>query len=148
MDGSALLDRYRQASDDTRRMVDRLLQDEDDDLAWTSQLGPVYRQADVAVLLRKSKQAVSQDRRLLRLEMRSGTIGYPVFQFDGRAQVPGVAEVVEILTPAVATSWTVASWLTSPLAPLEDRRPIDVLRSRGEREVAAAARSFAAALQR
>jgi hypothetical protein len=107
----------------TRRLVNRLLDQDADDQAWADQVGPVYRQGDVAGLLGKSKQAVSGDRRLLRLELRSGTTGYPAFQFDGRQQTPGLGAIVEPLLPVVETSWTIASWLTSPQPDLGDDRP-------------------------
>lgn len=146
MDTSDVIDRYRAASVETRRLVDVLLQQDRDDRAWTDQLGPAYRQADVARLLGKSKQAVSADERLLRLELRAGTVGYPVFQFDGRRLLPGLGDIVRILSPVVETPWTIASWLTSPQAALDGQRPVDVLRRGGVAEVAAEARRFAAGL--
>lgn len=137
----------REASPETRHQIETLLRQEADDRAWAGQLGPAYRQADVARLLGKSKQAVSADRGLLRLEMRSGEIGYPVFQFDGRRQLGGVRNVVRTLSPAVTDAWTTASWLTSPQPELDDRTPLDALRA-GERDpVLALAGGFAAALR-
>lgn len=129
MDATQVQERYEAASPQMRQMIDRLLQQDADDLAWAEQIGPVFRQSDVALLLGKSKQAVSADDGLLRLEMRSGTVGYPAFQFDGRTLVAGVRDVVRILTPAVATPWTAASWLTSPHAGLDGVGPIDALRA-------------------
>lgn len=148
MDGTTLVGLYSQASSDVRILVDRLLQAEEDDGAWARQLGPAYRQADVARLLGKTVSAVSQDRRLLKLPMRSGAVGYPAFQFDGRVLVPGVAEVVKALMPAVETPWTVASWLTSPRSGLGGRRPIDALRQGQVDDVLAAARDDTTALLR
>lgn len=69
------------------------------------------------------------------LEMRDGTIAYPVFQFDARRPLPGVGEVVRALAASVATSWTTASWLTSPNADLGGRRPVDALREDGDVDV-------------
>jgi hypothetical protein len=126
-----------------RRLVNRLLDQDADDQAWADQVGPVYRQGDVAGLLGKSKQAVSGDRRLLRLELRSGTIGYPAFQFDGRQQTPGLGAIVEPLLPVVQTSWTIASWLTSPQPDLGYDRPLGLLRSGRAVDAYAAARRFA-----
>lgn len=143
MNPSLLVERYRDASDDTRRQVDRLLTQDADDRAWAEQLGPVYRQGDVAALLGKSKQAVSADRGLLRLELRSGRIGYPIFQFDGRRVLPGIREIVGILAPAVETPWTIASWLASPQPSWQSRRPLDLLRAGAVDEVLAAARRMA-----
>ncbi|MBW3576871.1 MAG: DUF2384 domain-containing protein [Actinobacteria bacterium] len=142
----ALLQRYQDASEETRRQVDRLLAQDADDRAWAEQLGPVYRQRDVADLLGKSKQAVSADQGLLKLELRSGQVGYPVFQFDGRRVLPGVREVVETLTPSVATSWTIASWLSSPQPSWDGARPLDQLRAGRIEEVLAASRRVARTL--
>lgn len=126
--GSAIAQRYADATAETRRLVDRLLSQDVDDRAWTAQLGPAYRQSDAALLLGKSKQAVSADAGLLKLEMRNGALGYPAFQFDGRRQQAGVREVVTVLSSVVATPWTIASWLTSANAELDGIRPIDALR--------------------
>lgn len=146
MPNSQVAERYEAASEDTRRQIDRLLQQDADDQAWAEQLGPAYRQRDVADLLDKTPQAVSQDRRLLKLTMRSGTPGYPVFQFDGRTILDGISQVIVQLSPAVATPWTIASWLTSPQPTLDDQRPVDLLRDRQIDPVVTAARRFAAAL--
>lgn len=141
-----IAERYAKASEETRRMVDRLLAQDADDRAWIAQLGPVYRQTDVARLLGKSKQAVSADTGLLRLDMRNGAIGYPAFQFDGRRQQTGVSEIVNTLAPVVATSWTIASWLTSAQADFDGIRPIDALRDGRVEEVVALARRVARVL--
>ena len=81
-----------------------------------------------------------QIERLLRLEMRDGEIGYPVFQFDGRRKLPGIPEVIDILGPVVASPWTIASWLKSPAADLEDRAPVKALRDGNIEPVTASAR--------
>lgn len=146
MRAQAVATRYASASTETRHLIDRLLEQDADDRAWAEQLGPVYRQSDVARLLGKSKQAVSADKRLLRLEMRNGEVGYPAFQFDGRRQLPGVADVVAVLGPVVATSWTIASWLASPQPRLDGTRPLDLLAGGQVDAVVSAARGFAAAL--
>lgn len=123
----------REASLETRYQIECLLRQEADDEAWAEQLGPVYRQGDVARLLDKSRQAVSADRGLLRLEMRNGEIGYPVFQFDGRRQLPGIREIVRCFEPVVTSAWTTASWLTTPAPELDHLTPLGALRD-GERE--------------
>lgn len=144
---SASLERMiRAASPETRHQIECLLRQEADDQAWTEQLGPAYRQGDVARLMGKSRQAVSADRRLLRLEMRNGEIGYPVFQFDGRRQIPGIRDVVSTLGAAVASPWTIAAWLTSPSPELDDQTPLAALRAGETERVAALAGRFAAAL--
>jgi hypothetical protein len=144
MKPAAVAQRYAEAAPETREQIDRLLAQDADDAAWTEQLGHVYRQSDVAMLLGKSKQAVSADRGLLKLAMRSGDVGYPVFQFDGRRVLPGVREVVMALAPAVATPWTIASWLTSPHEDLHGGwTPLEGLRKECVDEVLALARRTA-----
>jgi hypothetical protein len=60
---------------------------------------------------------------------------YPLFQFaEDRTSVPGLADVLATLAPAVHTPWTTASWLTSPHRRLQGQRPID---QRRRSEVAA-----------
>ena len=81
------------------------------------------------------------------MQMRSGVIGYPVLQFDGQRQLTGVGEVVETLTPVVASEWTIASWLTSEQPALDGKLPIDCLRKGQVEPVIAAARHMAAALE-
>lgn len=146
MDATAVAQSYASASEDTRHLVDRLLTQDDDDRAWAAQLGPAYRQGDVARLLGKSKQAVSSDRRLLKLEMRNGEVGYPAFQFDGRRQLPGIRDVIAVLDSAVATAWTTASWLTSPTAALDGQTPAQALRRGAADPVLALARRTARAM--
>jgi hypothetical protein len=146
MSAAIIAAQYANASTDTRRLVDRLLQQDADDQAWAEQIGPAYRQRDVALLLGKSKQAVSEDRRLLRLEMRSGAIGYPAFQFDGRRVLAGLGDIVVLLGPSVETPWTIGSWLTSPQPALGGARPIDRLRAGEIDTVMSAARHLSAAL--
>lgn len=146
MKAAVLADSYQHASAETQRMVDRLLRQDADDQAWAEQIGPAYRQADVAALLGKTKQAVSIDHRLLRLPMRSGAIGYPACQFDGKRLLPGVSDVVAALSAVVETPWTIASWLTSPHRALEGARPLDALRAGAVDEVVAMAEQTAAAL--
>lgn len=145
---SVLLKRYEQASPEVQRQVDLLLRQAEDDRMWAEQLGPVYSQVQVAELLGKSKQAVSADKGLLRLEMRNGTVGYPVFQFQGDRLVSGLRQVVLELSPVVATSWTIASWLTSPSADLGGRTPLEVLRRGDVNVVVPVARRVAAAWSR
>lgn len=122
----ALTERYDQASPEVQRLVDELLDQDRSDQAWAAQVGPALTQPGTARLLGKSEQAVSKDRRLLRVRTRSGRIVYPVAQFAGRAQLPGVGDVVvalgEVLEPL-----TVASWLTAANDALDGRRPVDAL---------------------
>jgi hypothetical protein len=145
---ATLLERYQQAPADVRRQVDLLLRQAEDDQAWTDQLGPVYTQGQVAELLGKTKQAVSTDKGLLRLDMRDGRIGYPIFQFEGDRILPGIQDVVRALAPVAATSWTVASWLTSPSSDLGGETPLERLRRGDVPEVTVVADRLAVAWAR
>jgi hypothetical protein len=145
---STLFERYQQAPADVRRQVDLLLRQAEDDQAWTDQLGSVYTQGQVAELLGKSKQAVSTDKGLLRLEMRDGRIGYPILQFEGDRILPGIQDVVRALAPVAATSWTVASWLTSPSSDLGGETPLERLRRGDVPEVTVVADRLAVAWAR
>ncbi len=98
------------------------------DRAWAAQVGPALSQGDAARLLGKSEQAVSKDRALLRVKLRSGRVVYPLCQFSGRAVVGGVAEVVHELRDSLEPL-TVCSWLTARNRQLQGRRPIDSLRA-------------------
>lgn len=113
------------------------------DAAWGAQIGPVLAQRDAARLLATTEQAVSKDRRLLRLRNRDGRPVYPVVQFDGRSRLDGVAEVVATLSPTLQPL-TVAAWLTAPNRSLGRRRPVDLLRDGDRDAVLALARRLAA----
>jgi hypothetical protein len=112
--------------------------------AWGAQVGPALTQGDTARLLRKSVQAVSKDRGLLRVVNSDGRPVYPLIQFDGRRQVPGLAAVIRTLA-AVMEPLAIAGWLTTRNAGL-GARPIDALRagSDGAAAVRAAAARIAA----
>jgi hypothetical protein len=110
--------------------------------SWVEQVGPSLTQRDTARLLDRSEQAVSKDNRLLRLYRRDGRPVYPVVQFDGRRQKPGVAEVVAALDGAVG-NLAVASWLTAATEALGGRRPVDVLASGDVEAVLAVAHRLA-----
>ena len=139
----SLLERYEAAPPAVQRQVDRLLAQAEDDRAWAEQLGPVYRQSDVAALLGVSKQAVSTNPGLLRLDMRDGSVGYPVWQFDGDRPLPGVRQVVLELETAVASTWTIASWLTSANQDLDGQTPLAWLQHGEVTPIVTAARRVA-----
>jgi hypothetical protein len=107
--------------------------------AWVEQVGYSLTQSDVAELLGCSEQAVSKNNRLLRLSRSDGRPAYPVFQFDGRRQTPGVAGVIRTLSGALQPA-AVAAWLTGVNPALEGRRPIDALRTGDEGAVMTVAR--------
>jgi hypothetical protein len=112
------------------------------DARWAERIGPVLSQADVARLLDKTVQAVAQDQRLLRLRQRDGRPVYPIFQFEGRRQLGGVAEVVATLRDAVEPL-TIAAWLNGPNRRFGGRRPVELLRKGETDDVLAAARRYA-----
>lgn len=114
---------------------------EADDRAWAAQLGPAHGPDAVARLLQISVDDVATHPGLLRLPQRSGEIVYPAFQFDGHRLLDGISEVVAAMRPAVATTWTIASWLTSPQPSLDGDRPLARLRARDPDPVVEAARS-------
>lgn len=114
------------------------------DQAWAQQVGPALTQRDVAVLLAKTEQAVAKDARLLRVRTRDGRPVYPVLQFAGRAQLPGVAQVVAALRDALEPL-TIASWLTAAQTELDGRRPVEALRAGDVPAVVLAAQRLARA---
>ena len=139
--------RYQRATQSARQLIDEILAADADDQAWVEQLGPAVSGVTVARMLEVSPQAVSSNKGLLRLTMRSGRVGYPLFQFKGRRQIGGLGPIVRVLSPVAATEWTIASWLTSPNSDLGGDTPIEALRTQQSPEPASrAARRFAAAL--
>ncbi len=138
-DLARLADRASAAAVELARVV---LEQDVADKTWAAQVGPALSQPDTARLLGKSEQAVSKDARLLRIRNRDGRPVYPVLQFEGRAQLPGLAEVITTLLPSVQPL-TIASWLTASCRPLANRRPVDALRDGDLKDVLALAQQLA-----
>ena len=138
-----LVELERLASPEAVRLAARLLKSDIAEKAWVGQVGYCLTQVDTAELLGRSEQAVSKDPRLLRLERSDGRPAYPAFQFDGRRQVRGVAEVVRALDGAVQPA-TLAAWLTGAQPALGGRRPIDALAAGEGSAVLAIAKRLAA----
>lgn len=126
----------------------QLLDQAEDDQAWAEQVGPAYTAKQVAALLGVTRQAVGQRRGLLRVKQRNGGTVYPMFQFDGASVLPGIQKVVLVLTPAVASTWSIASWLRSPNPEFGGLRPYDELRRGNVIPVVEAAQRWATALNR
>jgi hypothetical protein len=114
--------------------------------AWLEQVGPSLTQRDTARLLQRTEQAVSKDTRLLRVHRSDKRPVYPVVQFDGRRQKPGVADVIALFDGAIG-DLAVASWLTASNPALDGRRPIDLLASGDTGPVLAVAHRFAARMR-
>ncbi|MGH9101754.1 MAG: hypothetical protein ACRDYD_02040 [Acidimicrobiales bacterium] len=132
----------QQASPEAVRLAVRLLESDIAARAWVDQVGYCITQSDAAQLLGRSEQAVSKDPRLLRLARSDGRPAYPAFQFDGRRQVPGLAEVVRALDGSLLPA-TVAAWLTGTQPALGGRRPLDALVEGDGEAVLAVARRLA-----
>lgn len=112
-----------------------------DDRAWAAQIGPAHPPDAVAALLQLRVEDVATQPGLVRLTQRNGEVVYPVFQFDGPRLLEGISDVVATLTPVMASTWTIASWLTSPQPSLDGDRPSGRLRAGDSRPVTALARS-------
>jgi hypothetical protein len=76
------------------------------------------------------------------------SVTYPVLQFEGDRILPGMQDVVRALSPVAATTWTVASWLTSPSADLGGKTPLERLRRGDVPDVTPVADRLAAAWAR
>ncbi|MDQ3432738.1 MAG: hypothetical protein M3467_11065 [Actinomycetota bacterium] len=136
-----LLELAGKASPEAVDLARAVLEQDIADRAWGTQVGAVLSQRDAARLLGRTEQAVSKDRRLLRLVNRDGRPVYPVVQFDGRRQLPGIADVVRVLSPVVEPL-TVAAWLTAHNDAVQ-RRPVDGLRDGDTAAIMELARRFA-----
>ena len=105
-----------QASPQALDLARAVLEQSVTDAAWGAQTGPVLAQRDTARLLATTEQAVSKDRRPLRLRNRDGRPVYPVVQFDGRSRLDGVADVVTTLASSLQP---LASSLQPPASSLQ-----------------------------
>jgi len=117
---------------------------------WDELVGPFLRSEGVQARLEITRQAVAAKaarRRLLRTITIDGEHLYPLWQFDGRRLLAGLAPVLALFPEQAVDGWTLAAWLRTPDPDLGEA-PIDAL-LRGEvdrvRIVAhTAARSLAA----
>lgn len=101
---------------------------ETSDRTWAQQVGAALTEEGASQLLGMSVADLRRAGGLLRIRNRDGQVVYPVMQFEAerRRQVPGVADVVTALAPALEPLG-VAAWLTAHNRQL-DARPLDVLR--------------------
>lgn len=131
---------------DMQRHVIEIARQKAADHVWAAQIGPAYTRRQVAALLGVSQQAVAKRKALLELVQRDGRVVYPVVQFNGDHPVAGVDDVVMVLRPVVATTWTIASWIMS--TDETGCRRIDRLKGGDIDAVVAAARRTAVGMAR
>ncbi len=80
-------------------------------------IGPVHTGDGVARLLgvRVANVAGLRDEyRLLAGRSDTGTWFYPAAQFDGRAVVGGLDEVLQVLGPVAVDAWNICLWFCAP----------------------------------
>jgi hypothetical protein len=103
---------------------------------WEGQLGLLLSSTDFQRSTGLSRQALSQAveaRRVLRLTTKAGKTCYPAFQLDESGRVlPGLRPVLVTFAGGVRSSWTAASWLTSPQPELDGATPAGFLRAGGD----------------
>jgi hypothetical protein len=101
---------------------------------WNELIGPFFREDQAAALLggisREELASMFLRRELLALSTVDGMEVFPAFQFDGRRKVlPGLSEVLRILSEASIDDWTLAGWLVAPSRALEGNSVVDWLRA-------------------
>ncbi|MGW5746459.1 hypothetical protein [Amycolatopsis sp. NPDC003861] len=116
---------------------------------WRTGIGPVLRSETACTLLGLSdpedlaKQAAAK--MILMLTTSDGHSVLPSYQFTADGLIPGLPEVLHAVAPDDAPlTWTVASWLRSPLQILGDRSIIDMLLEGDVHQAVDAARLTAA----
>jgi hypothetical protein len=122
------------------------------ELLWQRDVGPLVTTSRLQDLLRCSRQAINErvrNGRILALPTEKGEHLYPLWQFGPTSQpLQGIAEIIETFAGAVATPWTIASWLVSEEPELDGKPPIEALRRGEAGTVLAAARHYAERLRR
>jgi hypothetical protein len=109
---------------------------------WSERLGPVLTPHDAAQLLGRTVQQVLTAQDLLRLDLPTGT-GLPVFQFHEHDVLPGLGQVLTLLSGPMLPL-TIASWLRTPQRPLAGSTPEAALRAGRTEAVCALAEQVAA----
>jgi hypothetical protein len=110
---------------------------------WAELVGPCLTPLDVAALLESPVERVLERPDLLRLDSSTGVV-FPVFQFNGRSVLPGLAHVIAVLDGPLLPL-TIVSWLRAPSSELQGRTPEQALREGDEEPVQRVAAAFAAA---
>jgi len=119
-----------EASDEAVSVATRVLAEDVSNRRWADQIGPCLSQRGVADLLGITQQAVAKRAEhggLLRLPNGDGRPAYPLWQFDGRKVLAGMAATARVLAQA-DDAWTIASWLTTPKRSLGGAVPVESLR--------------------
>jgi hypothetical protein len=145
-ESSRIAELAKDASPEAVALATAVLEGDLANRAWQHQVGPSLTQADTARLLGRTEQAISKDRRLVRVHRSDGRPAYPIAQFDGRRQKPGVADVVAALDGAV-NELTPTAWLTGANDALGGRTPIDALGAGETTAVLKVAMRFAARMR-
>ena len=100
---------------------------------WDDVIGPFYGSGQVCRRLGGiSRQALADRRarrRILALQTLEGDFVYPLFQFEGAAVLPGLAEVLQLFASDPDDVWTVAAWLVAPQVGLGGDSVVDWVRS-------------------
>lgn len=121
---------------------------------WEGQLGPLLASAQLRSLLGGiSREALAQRVKrgtLIALRDRRGKVRYPLFQLDESGAVPSeVPTLVKLFRDRGLSTWELTTFMTTPQRELDDRSPIDWIRSTGDDQLLlAVARESAAALAR
>jgi hypothetical protein len=115
---------------------------------WDELAGPFTLSDGVQARLGISRQAVAAKaarRRLLRVITTDDIHLYPVWQFDGKQMVEGLADVLALFPEDEVDGWTLAGWLRTADPDLGEP-PFEALARGGVERVQAVARSAARAL--
>lgn len=133
------------ASVDPEDFADRVVDQVDTAPLWSAHLGPVYSAKSVAAVLGVSKQAVQQNKGLLRMTTEDGTVVYPAYQFEGTRQARGVSPIVQAARGEIS-DWTLASWFVTENDDLAGKRPIDAIGEGKPEDAFEAARAWLSGL--
>lgn len=94
-------------------------------------VGPFYASSKIERNVGITRQAVSERARnhtLLRLATSDELMVFPKFQFKNDGEVrKNLVSVFKILLDGGVDPWTVAYWLTSPIAELDERTAIEAV---------------------
>lgn len=94
--------------------------------------------AHLSGLTASALEQLAEENLVLRVETADGKMLYPELQFDGKGQlVPGLSDILSILTPAAADEWTVLYWLTAPLDGFAGRTAIELLNGKAAEDAKA-----------